>query len=120
MRNEERREEGLRHTRISAEYKATYTLGDITGEGFITDISEGGVAMRTSQPFVVGDEPKISIKITDKLILEFTGVVRGIQGDILGIQIKEIDSEMKERFLSHINGIIRLMNRQRFETYELA
>ena len=118
MGNQGRREEGFRYTRIPVEYKATYAFGNITGEGLITDISENGIAMRTKQYFDVGDELKIQSKITDKLTLEFKGVVLNSQGNILGIRIKEIDPEIEERFISHVGGVLHILKRGRFERHQ--
>ena len=120
MRREGYKKEESRYTRIPVEYKATYTLGRITGEGIITDISEGGIAMRTRQAFAVGDELKIQSRITSNLILEFTGEVQSYQGNILGIQIKEIDPEIMRRFKDHVGGMLRVVSRASTEEYKLA
>ena len=114
------REEGSRYTRIPVEYKATYAFGNITGEGLVTDISEGGIAMRTRQAFVVEDELKIRFMVTKDMILDFTGEVRSIQGNILGILIKEIEPEMMIRFKDHIDGMLRLIKTPKLERYALS
>jgi len=87
--------ENLRSTRIPIEYKAIYTMGNISGEGFITDISKYGVAVRVKQALVIGDELHITSKISNDLILEFTGEVRNINGNIAGIMIKSIDPDIR-------------------------
>lgn len=119
MKPEEYKKEGLRSTRIPTEYRATYTLGSITGEGFITDISEKGVAMRAKQVLVEGDRLHVTSSISSNLTLEFEGEVRNIQGNIIGIKIMEIDPEIKQRFLSHIEGMLRFANRAKTERFRL-
>ena len=99
------------------EYKATYYMGDIRGEGIITDISEGGFAMRANQTFIVGDELAVESVISSDLILKFTCEVRSVQGNILGIQIIEIDPDVKKRFNSHIEGILRMKRLDKREKY---
>jgi len=111
---------GFRHTRVPVEYTATYTMGDIQGEGKIVDISEGGVAMRVKQAFMVGDVLRVNSQVSSNLNLEFTGEVKSIHGNVIGIEITEIDPEIKERFQSHIEGILRLMNKSRYEKYDLG
>jgi len=103
MKAEEyKKERNLRSTRIPIEYVATYTMGNISGEGFITDISKNGVAIRVKQALAIGDELHITNKILNDLILEFTGEVRNINGNIAGIMIKSIDPDIQERFMNHI------------------
>jgi hypothetical protein len=119
MKPEEFKKEGLRSTRIPTEYRATYTLGSITGEGFITDISENGVAMRTKQVLVEGDRLHITSPISSNLTLEFEEEVRSIQGNIIGIMIVDIDPDLQRRFISHIEGMLRLVNREKTERFRL-
>ena len=111
------KENELRYTRIPVEYKAVYFMGDISGEGIITDISEGGIAMRVNQAFIVGDELAVEAAISSNLILKFTCEVRSIQGNMLGIAIKEIDPDLKERFTSHIEGVLRMKKLDRREIF---
>jgi len=85
-------------------------MGNISGEGFITDISPNGVAIRIKQALAIGDELHITSKISDDLTLEFTGEVRNINGNIAGIMIKSIDPDIQERFMKHIDGVLRFMN----------
>ena len=108
----------IRHTRLPVEYKATYSFGDISGEGFLTDISEGGVALRVRQALAIGDELQIISRISSGLILEFSGEVRNINGNIVGIKIKIIDPRIHERFKSHIEGILRIANKREIEKYK--
>jgi len=110
----------LRFTRIPVEYKAVYTMGDIQGEGILVDISEDGVALRVKQVFMAGDVLRIESNISSNLTLEFTGEVKNVNGNIMGIQITEIDPEIKERFKAHIEGMLRLVNKTRFEKYDLG
>ncbi|UCB46120.1 MAG: PilZ domain-containing protein [Spirochaetota bacterium] len=110
-------EKEWRLTRIPVEYEATYHMGDISGEGIITDVSEGGIAMRVNQTFIVGDELVVESMISSNLILEFTSEIRSVQGNILGIEIKEIDPDLKERFLNHIDGILRMHKLDKRERY---
>lgn len=119
MEPEEIKKEKLRSTRIPTEYRATYTLGSITGEGFITDISENGVAMRTRQVLVENDKLQVASPISSNLTLEFEGEVRNIHGNIVGIMIVDIDPDIRQRFISHIEGMLRLSNRERTERFRL-
>jgi len=100
----------IRSTRIPIEYSVTYTMGNISGEGFITDISKGEVTIRIKQALVIGDELYIKIKISNELIVELTGEVRKINGNIARIKIKTIDPDVRERFINHIDGMLRLKN----------
>ena len=99
------------------EYKATYYMGDISSEGIITDISESGIAMRVNQAFIVGDELVVEARISSNLTLKFTCEVQSIQGNMLGIAITEIDPDLKKRFTSHIEGMLRMNNLDRREKY---
>lgn len=119
MKREEFTKEKLRSTRIPTEYRATYTLGSITGEGFITDISEKGVAMRTKQVLVENDELHVTCPVSSNLTLEFDGEVRNIHGNIVGIMIVDIDPDIRQRFIDHIEGMLRLSNRERTERFRL-
>jgi hypothetical protein len=111
------KEKGLRYTRIPVEYMATYSMGDINGEGIITDISEGGFAIRVNQTLIVGDELAVVVNISSNLILNFTCVVQSVQGNIMGIAIKEIDQDLQERFTSHIEGMLRMKKLDKRERY---
>ena len=111
--------ENFRLTRIPIEYKARYTLGEISGEGLITDISEGGIALRVQHALMIGDKLHITSQITGDLTLDLTGEVRNIANNMAGILIKEIDSKIKERFLEHVNGMLRMMNKSNREKYKL-
>ena len=102
---------GFHHTRIPIEYKATYTIGDIIGEGFIWEVSENGIALRTNQALVIGDKVSVLSNIKDNLILKFTGEIRNVQGNIVEILIKEIDQNLKQRFMHHIEGILQIMKK---------
>jgi hypothetical protein len=51
------------------------------------------------------------------LTLKFTCEVRSVQGNILGIEIKEIDPDLQERFTSHIEGILRAKKLDSRERY---
>jgi Tfp pilus assembly protein PilZ len=108
-----------RGTRIPAEYEVEYRMGTIVGKGYITDISEGGVAMRTNQVFVIGDELHLKSDISTNLTLEFAGEVRNTQGNIIGIMITDIDPEVQQRFMDHIEGVLRMINRERKEKFTL-
>ncbi len=120
MKAEEyKKAENLRSTRVPMEYTATYTMGNISGEGFITDISERGVAIRVKQALAIGDILHITSKISNELILEFTGEVRNINGNIAGIMIKLIDPGIQERFMNHIDSMLRLMHMKGTEQYKL-
>ena len=119
MKDEEyNKMKNLRSTRLPVEYKVNYSFGNINGEGFLTDISEGGVALRVKQALAIGDELQITSMITSGLILEFSGEVRNISGNIAGIKIKEIDPSIHERFKSHIEGILRFLNKREVEKYK--
>ena len=119
MKDEEyNKMKNLRSTRLPIEYKTTYSFGNISGEGFLTDISEGGVALRVKQALAIGDELQITSMISSGLILEFSGEVRNISGNIAGIKIKKIDPSIHERFKSHIEGILRIVNKREVEKYK--
>ena len=119
MKDEEyNKMKNLRSTRLPVEYKVNYSFGNINGEGFLTDISEGGVALRVKQALAIGDELQITSMITSGLILEFSGEVRNISGNIAGIKIKEIDPSIHRRFKSHIEGILRIANKREIEKYK--
>ena len=109
--------ENVRLTRIPIEYKARYTLGEISGEGLITDISEGGIALRVQHALSIGDKLQITSQITGDLTVDFFGEVRSLKNNIAGILIMEIDPKIKIRFLEHVNGILRMMNRPNREKY---
>ncbi len=69
MKDEEyNKMKNLRCTRLPIEYKTTYSFGNISGEGFLTDISEGGVALRVKQALAIGDELQITSRISSDLI----------------------------------------------------
>jgi hypothetical protein len=116
----ENSKDGFRKTRIPVEYKAKYLMGDIAGDGFITDISEDGIALRTRQVLIIGDKLTIQSEISDSLTFEFNGEVRNVQGNLVGVIIQEIDPEIKQRFLDHIDGVLRLINRNKTEHYVLS
>ena len=112
--------EGFRSTRIPVEYKAVYTVRKITGEALITDISEGGVALRVKQALSVGDIITLQSDISNNLTLKFKGEVRNVDGNIVGVMILEIDPELHRRFLEHIRGMLRMMNRSSTEKFRYA
>ncbi len=95
-------------------------MGDIVGEGFITDISEEGIALRTNQVLIIGDKLKVQSEISDNLNFEFMGEVRNVQGNLVGVLIKEIDPEIKQRFLDHIDGVLRFIKRNKTEHFVLS
>jgi hypothetical protein len=110
--------EDIRKTRIPVEYKATYTLGDISGEAFFTDISEDGIALRVRQVFAIGDILTIQSRISDNLTLDFIGEVRNINGNVVGIIIKEIDPYIQTRFMEHVNSLLRMASRGSTEEFK--
>ena len=105
-------------TRIPIEYIAKYSFGNISGAGLITDISSNGIALRVKQAFVIGDELHVKSIISNDLILELSGTVRSIEGNIVGIKIKTIDPGIHERFKQHIEGILRIANKREIEKYK--
>jgi len=109
----------FRSTRLPVEYRANYRLGDISDVGLITDISSGGVALRVKQAFAIGDELHITSRISSDLVLEFSGEVRNMEGNIVGIKIKAIDPSIHERFKDHIAGMLRMVNKGEVEQYKL-
>ncbi len=110
--------EYFRDTRIPVEYIAKYSIGNIGGAGLITDISSNGVALRVKQAFVIGDELHFKSIISNDLILELSGTVRSIEGNIVGIKIQTIDPSIHERFKKHIEGLLRLTNKSGVEKYK--
>ena len=107
----------FRSTRLPVEYRAEYSLGDISGKGLITDISAGGVALRVKQSFVIGDQLYIISRISNDLVLEFGGEVRNMEGNIVGIKITDIDPSIHERFSNHVAGMLRIANKSEIEKY---
>jgi hypothetical protein len=59
-------------------------------------------------------------EISAILIFEFTGEVQNAQGNIVGISINEIDPVIKQRFMDHIDGLIRIANRNKTEHFKLS
>jgi hypothetical protein len=112
-------EENLRNTRIPVEYCAEYLLGDCTAQGIITDISEDGFALRTRQVLLVGDKLRIRSEISSHLTLECIGEVQNVQGNRVGILISDIDPNTKQRFLDHIDGVLRLIKKNGTEHFAL-
>ena len=107
----------FRSTRLPVEYKAEYTLGEISGEGLITDISSGGIALRVKQSFALGDQLLVQSRISNDLVLEFSGEVRNMEGNIVGIKIIDIDPGIHERFNSHIDAMLRMANKKQVEKF---
>jgi hypothetical protein len=116
----ENSKDGFRKTRIPVEYKATYYLENSAGDGIITDISESGIAMRTRQVLIIGDKLDVQSVISDSLTFEFKGEVRNVQGNVVGVLIKEIDPDIKQRFLDHIDGVLRLIKGNKSEHFVLS
>ena len=110
--------EYFRDTRIPVEYIAKYSIGNISGAGLITDISSNGIALRVKQVFVLGDEVHVKSIISNDLILELSGTVRSIEGNIVGIKIQTVDPSIHERFKQHIEGLLRLTNKSGVEKYK--
>jgi hypothetical protein len=108
----------FRSTRLPVEYSAEYNLGDISGEGLITDISSGGIALRVKQSFALGDQLYIKSSISSDLVLEFSGEVRNMEGNIVGIKILDIEPSIHERFKNHIEGMLRLANKKKVEKFK--
>jgi hypothetical protein len=118
MKHEEYEKMGnFRSTRLPVEFKADYSMGTISGEGLITDISSSGVALRVKQSFALGDQVNIRSEISAELVLEFIGEVRNMEGNIVGIKIIDIDSRIHQRFTDHIEGLLRLAHKREMEKY---
>jgi hypothetical protein len=109
----------FRSTRLPVEYSAEYRLGNMSGEGLITDISSGGVALRVKQSFALGDQLFIKSRISSDLVLEFSGEVRNTEGNMVGIKILDIDPSIHERFTHHIEGLLRIANKRNVEKFNL-
>ena len=110
----------FRSTRLPVEYKAEYSLGLISGEGLITDISSGGIALRVKQSFAIGDHLFIKSRISSDLVLEFSGEVRNTESNIVGIKIIDIEPGIHERFINHIEGMLRIVDKRKVEKFNLT
>jgi hypothetical protein len=77
------------------------------------------IALRTNQVLIIGDKLSVRSEISANLIFEFTGEVQNVQGNILGISIQEIDPVIKQRFMDHIDGMLRIQNRNKIEHFIL-
>ena len=110
-------EGGIRYTRIPVMYEATYNYEDISGSGYITDISERGVSLQTEQLFAVSDELETMIKISEDFTPKFKGIIRNTRGNDLGIEILEMDKEFEDKYRKHVHELIQLRKQRIFEVY---
>jgi len=98
----------LRPTRIAVNIKANYVLKNSQGEGHIVDISTGGIAMEVRQIFVVGDLVRIVFRIPDSASeeVDFWGIVRSVNGNVIGIKYEEISRENMEKIDKYVSSLI--------------
>jgi c-di-GMP-binding flagellar brake protein YcgR len=109
---------GIRPTRIPVNLKATYYLKDMQGEGRIIDISTGGIGMEVKQIFVVGDLVRIIFRLPDQgSEIDFWGIVRNVNGNIVGINFEEISNENRERIDRYVASLLLQSGRPPKESY---
>jgi c-di-GMP-binding flagellar brake protein YcgR len=110
----------IRPTRIQVNFKANYTLKNCEGEGHIVDISTGGIAMEVKQIFVVGDLVRIVFRLPDSNNdeIDFWGIVRSINGSMLGIRYEEISNENIEKLEHFVTDLILQAGRNARENFE--
>ena len=110
---------GFRATRIPVNIKATYFLKNFEGEGRIVDISTGGIGMEVKQIFVVGDLIRIVFRIPDitNPEIEFWGIVRNVNGSLIGINFEEISNENREKIDKYVASLLLQSGKGGKETY---
>jgi len=111
--------QGLRPTRVNVNIKASYSFKGFEGEGIILDISSGGVGMEVKQIFVPGDLVKISFRVPHPVDenVEFWGIVRNVNSNIVGIQYEEISKETKEKIERYLGFILLRTGKPPKESY---
>ena len=110
----------LRPTRISVNIKASYYLKNCGGEGNIVDISTGGIAIEVRQIFVVGDLVRIIFRLPDATNeeIDFWGIVRSVNGSIIGIRYEEISNENIEKLEQFVTTLILQSGRSTREPFD--
>ncbi len=110
----------LRPTRIGVNIKASYTLKNCEGEGIIVDISTGGLAMEVRQIFVIGDLVHVIFRLpdTNNDEVDFWGIVRTVNGNMLGVKYEEISNENIEKLDRFVTSLILTAGRQAREPFE--
>jgi len=96
----------IRQTRVTANIPATYYLRGIQGEGHIIDMSVGGIGMEVKQLFVLDDLIRIKFRLPsgNNEEIDFWGIVKNVNGSILGIKYEEISNDAVEsinRYMSN-------------------
>ncbi len=110
----------IRPTRIQVNVRASYTLKNCEGEGNITDISTGGIAMEVKQIFVIGDLVRIVFRLPDSSNqeIDFWGIVRSVNGNLLGIRFEEISNDNSEKLDHFVTSLILEAGRNSRENFE--
>ncbi len=109
----------LRPTRIGVSIKAHYSLKGFQGDGVIVDISTGGVGMEVKQIFVLGDLVRVSCKLPDTIDgdLEFWGIVRNVNGNVVGLKYEEISKDSMEKIDHYVGTLILKYGRNSRESF---
>lgn len=100
-----------RQTRVTANIPASYYLRGIQGEGHITDMSVGGIGLEVKQLFVLDDLIRIKFKLPtgDNQEIEFWGIVKNVNGSILGVKYEEISNDAVEAINHYMSSqLLRL------------
>ncbi|NPV37861.1 MAG: PilZ domain-containing protein [Brevinematales bacterium] len=117
------REEGnmpLRPTRIQVNIRAIYSYKGCEGEGTIIDISTGGLAMEVKQIFVPGDLLRIRFRLegVSAQEIDIWGIVRSVNGTLLGIKFEEVSNENLERIDQYVTNLLAQRGLPEREQYE--
>jgi|GEM_PF-982609 len=98
----------FRPTRIQVNIKALYSYKGCEGEGTIIDISTGGLAMEVKQIFVPGDLLRIRFRLegVSATEIDIWGIVRSVNGTLLGIKFEEISNENREKIDQYVTHLL--------------
>ena len=96
-----------RLTRIQVYIKGSYELKGNRGECNIVDISEGGIGISVRQTLVLGDLVHVNFRIPigKEEEVDFWGIVRNVNNNIIGLKYEEITHENIDR----IDGYVSLL-----------
>ena len=108
-----------RQTRVTANLPATYYLRGIQGEGHITDMSVGGIGLEVKQLFVLDDLIRIKFKLptSDPVEVDFWGVVKSVNGSILGVKYEEISNEAVEAINHYMSSQLLKLGKPAKESF---
>lgn len=108
----------MRFTRVSVNFAVEYTIKGQTGEGIITDLSEGGIALIANQVLVEGDLVRITGLLGKNLRLDFWVRVKNYVGRKAGCEYEEMPYEMKRSMEDFVLRIIQARKQSRFEQFD--